>query len=99
MKRYLITVCLFASLTTRAQHTVYTLEKCYTLARQNYPLIKKHELIARSSNYSIENAGKGWLPQFSVSGQASYQSQTVDFQKAIGGGPGILIPPLSKDCL
>jgi outer membrane protein TolC len=97
MKRYLISVLLMTSLAGRAQHTVYTLEKCYALARQNYPLIKKHDLIARSSNYSIENAGKGWLPQFSVSGQATYQSQTIDFQKAIGGGPGLLIPPLSKD--
>ena len=97
MKRYLIPVLLMTSLAVRAQHTVYTLEKCYALARQNYPLIKKHDLIARSSNYSIENAGKGWLPQFSVSGQASYQSQTIDFQKAVGGGPGLLIPPLSKD--
>ena len=88
MKRYLIPVLLMTSLAVRAQHTVYTLEKCYALARQNYPLIKKHDLIARSSNYSIENAGKGWLPQFSVSGQASYQSQTIDFQKAVGGGPG-----------
>jgi outer membrane protein TolC len=97
MGRYFITVLLMTSLAGQAQHTVYTLEKCYTLARQNYPLIKKHDLIARTSNYSIENAGKGWLPQFSVSGQASYQSQTIDFQKAIGGGPGLLIPPLSKD--
>ncbi len=97
MRRYFITVLLMTSLTAGAQHTVYTLEKCYALARQNYPLIKKHDLVARSSNYSIENAGKGWLPQFSVSGQASYQSQTIDFQKAIGGGPGLLIPPLSKD--
>lgn len=97
MRRYFITVFLMASLAARAQHTVYTLEKCYALARQNYPLIKKHDLIARTSNYSVENAGKGWLPQFSVSGQASYQSQTIDFQKAIGGGPGLLIPPLSKD--
>ena len=97
MGRYFITVLLMTSLAGRAQHTVYTLEKCYTLARQNYPLIKKHDLIARTSDYSIENAGKGWLPQFSVSGQASYQSQSVNFQKAIGGGPGLLIPPLSKD--
>jgi outer membrane protein TolC len=82
---------------TRAQKKIITIEKCYLLARQNYPLIKKHDLIARSSSYSIENAGKFYLPQFSVSGQATYQSQTVDFQKAIGGGPGILIPPLSKD--
>ena len=81
----------------RAQREIITIEKCYKLARQNYPLIKKHDLITKSSNYSIENAGKFYLPQFSVSGQATYQSQTVDFQKAIGGGPGILIPPLSKD--
>lgn len=97
MKRYLLIACLLTGLGVRAQHAVYTLEKCYALARRNYPLIKKHDLIARSSNYSIENAGKGWLPQFSLAGQATYQSQTVDFQKVIGGGPGVLIPPLSKD--
>ncbi len=97
MKRYFLIACLLSVLGTRAQHVVYTLEKCYALARQNYPLIKKHDLITRSSNYSIENAGKGWLPQFSLAGQATYQSQTVDFQKVIGGGPGVLIPPLSKD--
>ena len=97
MRRYFLLLLLMISLAGRAQHAVYTLEKCYALARQNYPLIKKHDLIARTSNYSVENAGKGWLPQFSVSGQASYQSQTIDFQKAIGGGPGLLIPPLSKD--
>ena len=69
-------------------NNIYTLEKCYALARQNYPLIKKHDLIARSSNYSIENAGKGWLPQFSTWGQATYQSQTINFQKASGVGTG-----------
>ena len=97
MKRYFLMACLLTGLGARAQHAVYTLEKCYALARQNYPLIKKHDLIARSSNYSIEIAGKAWLPQFSLAGQATYQSETVDFQKVIGGGPGVLIPPLSKD--
>jgi hypothetical protein len=77
-------------------NTDHHLEHCYDLARQNYPLIKKHDLIARSSNYSIENAGKLYLPQFFVSGFASYQSQTINFQDVIGG-PGVLIPPLSKD--
>jgi outer membrane protein TolC len=97
MKYYFIIGFLTIGLTGRSQDTTYTLEKCQALARQNYPLIKKYGLIARASNYSIENAGKGWLPQFSLSGQATYQSQTVDFQKVIGGGPGLLIPPLSKD--
>jgi outer membrane protein TolC len=97
MQRFFLIALLLTSLAGRTQHTVYTLEKCYALARQNYPLIKKHDLIAKSSNYSIENAGKSWLPQFSLAGQATYQSESVNFQKAIGGGPGILIPPLSKD--
>jgi outer membrane protein TolC len=97
MKQYLLPVLLLLGLTGWAQQTTYTLEKCYELARQNYPLIKKHALIAKSSDYSIENAGKGWLPQFSLGGQATYQSQTVDFQKVIGAGTGQIIPPLSKD--
>ena len=97
MKSFFIIILLLTGASVQAQNNVYTLEKCYALARQNYPLIKKHGLIARSSSYSIENAGKGWLPQFSLSGQATYQSETVNFQKVIGGGPGLLIPPLSKD--
>ena len=97
MKRYFFIGFMFIGLNTGAQNTIYTLEKCYALARQNYPLIKKHDLIARSSNYSIENAGKGWLPQFSLGGQATYQSQTINFQEAIGVGTGRIIPPLSKD--
>ena len=66
--------------------------------RQNYPLIKKHDLIARTSNYSIENAGKGWLPQFSCfrTGQLSVTDRST-FRKQLGAGPGLLIPPLSKD--
>ncbi len=97
MKRCFFIGFLLIGLTTRAQNNIYTIEKCYALARQNYPLIKKHDLIARSSNYSIENAGKGWLPQFSLGGQATYQSQTINFQEALGAGTGRLIPPLSKD--
>jgi hypothetical protein len=97
MKQLFLMGFLITGLSLQAQTNVYTLEKCYALARQNYPLIKKHDLIARSSDYSIENASKGWLPQFSIAGQATYQSETIDFQKVIGGGPGLLIPPLSKD--
>jgi outer membrane protein TolC len=93
----ILSLLLVLSAFSRAQTKVITIEKCYELARQNYPLIKKHDLIARSSNYSIENAGKFYLPQFSVNGFASYQSQTINFQDVVGGGPGVLLPPLSKD--
>lgn len=82
---------------TWAQTTTLTLEECYMLARQNYPLIKQYDLISRSTKYSIENAGKLYLPQLSISGQASYQSQIIDFGDVLPPLPGVEPPTLSKD--
>lgn len=81
----------------KAQTQPLTLEECYHLAKQNYPLIKKQELIAKSTSYSLENAAKLYLPQLTVNGQASYQSQTIDFSKALPALPGISFPAISKD--
>ena len=54
--------------------TSLTIEKAYQLARRNYPLIKQRDLISKTKQYSVENAGKGYLPALSFSGQATYQS-------------------------
>jgi outer membrane protein TolC len=88
---------LFGVLHEGAAAQVLTIEECFTLARQNYPLIKQYDLIARSSRYSVENAGKLYLPQLTVSGQASYQSQTIDFGEVLPPIPGLHPPELSKD--
>jgi outer membrane protein TolC len=82
---------------SQAQLKQLTIEQCYELAKQHYPLIKKHDLIARSGAYSIDNAAKLYLPQFSITGQASYQSQTINFSDVLGSLPGIKPPALSKD--
>jgi len=71
-----------------------TLEECYDLARQNYPLIRQKELINRTREYSVDNAAKGYLPQVSFSGQATYQSQTIAFPFNF---PGASLPVYSKD--
>jgi outer membrane protein TolC len=101
MNPFKIISCLLLSATiqanTQAQTSSLTLEECYTLARQNYPLIKQYDLVSRSSKYSIENAGKLYLPQLTISGQASYQSQTIDFGGVLPSLPGIEPPTLSKD--
>lgn len=73
-----------------------TLEDCYRLARDNYPAIRKLDLVARSSQYTVENANKGYLPQLAVTGQASYQSQTINFADVLGT-PGVVLPSISKD--
>ncbi len=81
--------------TANAQSTV-TIEDCYRLARENYPLIKKQDLIGKSRNYSLQNAARMYLPQLNVTGQASYQSDVVAFPDVFPNLPNV-IPALSKD--
>lgn len=71
-----------------------TLEECYDLAKQNYPLIKRHDLIAKTKEYNLKNAAKGWLPQIQIVGQATYQNDVIQFPIQL---PNMTIEPLSKD--
>ncbi|WP_295795308.1 TolC family protein [Mucilaginibacter sp.] len=71
-----------------------TLADCYKQAEQNYPLIKQRELIAKTSEYNIDNIQKGYLPQLSFTGQATYQSTVTQIPIKL---PGVNIPALSKD--
>lgn len=78
---------------TNAQETL-SLEQCYQLSRENYPLIKKQELIKKSEQYTIENSLKGWLPQINIVGQATYQNEVTELPIKL---PNISVDPLSKD--
>lgn len=71
-----------------------TIEACYALARQQYPATRQLGLIQQSRQYAVENAAKGYLPQLTVSGQASYQSDVTQIPVSI---PGMNIQPLDKD--
>jgi hypothetical protein len=54
-----------------------SIDSCYAKARRNYPLIHQFGLIEQSKSYSIENVSKGYLPQITVAGQATYQSDVT----------------------
>lgn len=56
-----------------------TLEECQRAAEQNYPLIRQYDLIEKTTNLTVANIQKGWLPQVSASAQATYQSDVVAF--------------------
>lgn len=71
-----------------------TIEKCYELARNNYPLIKQKELIEQSKEFSVANVRSGLLPQISINAQATYQSDVTSVPVSI---PGFNIETLSKD--
>lgn len=88
----LLLLTLFTGL-WNAQETL-TLEETYALAKQNYPLIKRHDLIAKTKQSNIENTSKGWLPQINVIGQATYQNEVTQLPISL---PNMTIEPLSKD--
>ena len=64
------------------QLAAISLEECYTLARNNYPLVRQYELTEAMSRYSFENAAMGYVPQISVGAQATLQSDVTEFPEA-----------------
>lgn len=93
--KWLIGVLLMCSHWATAQtETVLTLDNCIEMAKQNYPLIKQYTLIEKTKEYSIANAQKGYLPQFNVAGQATYQSDVTKVPISL---PNVDIPIMSKD--
>lgn len=71
-----------------------SIEECYIRAKENYPLIRKYELIEKTRQYNLSNLSKGYLPQLSVSGSATYQNDITSFPIDL---PGVDMPTLTKD--
>lgn len=71
-----------------------TLEECRQKAQNNYPLVVQYDLVEKSKEYNLGNASKGYLPQFSLSGKATYQSDVTKLPVQI---PDVDIKGLSRD--
>ncbi len=71
-----------------------TIDECYEKARENYPLVKRYNLIEQSEEYNLKNVSKGYLPQFSLSAKATYQTEVTTIPISV---PGIDIPSMRKD--
>jgi len=56
-----------------------TLEECQHAAERNCPLIRQYDLINQTTDLTVSNISKGWLPQMSASAQATYQSDVVSW--------------------
>ena len=77
-----------------------TLEECQQAAERNYPLIQQYGLIEKTTQLTVANIQKGWLPQVSASAQATYQSDVVawpDEMKGMLGQMGLDFEGLKKD--
>lgn len=77
-----------------------TLEECQQAAEKNYPLIKQYGLIAKTTQLTVKNIQKGWLPQVTVSAQATYQSAVTAWPESMQSmyqQMGLNMKGLSKD--
>ena len=82
-KQYLfLALSLFASVRLSAQ---VTLEECVALAQDNYPLIRKYDLLNRTKEVNLSDINKSWLPQISVYGQGTVQNETPSFPESLAG--------------
>lgn len=77
-----------------------TLEQCQQAAERNYPLIAQHDLIARTTDLTVSNIQKGWLPQVTATAQATYQSAVTawpDEMKGLMRQMGVDMKGLARD--
>ena len=82
---------LFCCLATTL-HAQLSVEECQQRAQENYPLVRQYELIEKTKEYTLSNLGKGNLPQISLSGKASYQSDVTSLPFDFPGVPDELLP-------
>ncbi|MBN8864457.1 MAG: TolC family protein [Sphingobacteriales bacterium] len=91
-----ISVMLIAVLSwqTKAQSQELTLDSAWQLARSHYPVLRDKLLIQKTAQLTLSNLQKGFLPQFTLSGQATYQSDVTRVPVSL---PGFQIESPAKD--
>lgn len=82
--RYLLAILLTLSVSLGLAAQV-TIEQCVNLAQENYPLIKKYNLLNSLNEINLSDINKSWLPQISVYAQGNVQNATPSFPDRLSG--------------
>lgn len=86
---FLTSICLSASLvgafpvSAQTASRQYTLDSCYVLARDNYPMMKQYGIIQKLGELSVRDALSSYIPQITLGGEAAYYSDVVAFPEKI----------------
>jgi outer membrane protein TolC len=90
-------VLAYGATTLEAQNKLI-LHECKQLAVYNYPFIRQYKLVEQSSQYTLENIAKNYLPQIGFNAQATYQSEVTKLSIDQSSLPFTLnIPSVNKD--
>lgn len=60
-----------------------SIEQCVALAQENYPLIKKYDILNQTRDTDLSNINKCWLPQIDVYGQGTMQNAVPSFPEVL----------------
>ena len=93
MKTFIYIFFFVAWLTAFSQQ-VLTLQECYILAEENYPLARQNSLLEDKSKLEVEVIRKERLPKLDLNAQVTYQSQVIHFPLQL---PNLSIDPPNKD--
>ena len=77
-----------------------SLQQCQQAAERNYPLIRQYGLIGKTTELTVANIQKGWLPQVSATAQVTLQSDVTAFPdefQTLYQQMGISMEGLKKD--
>jgi outer membrane protein TolC len=89
-------VILYSSINIgRAQINYISLNYCHDKAIAAYPMLTDRELLRNSSELKVKNILSNYLPQLSINGQATYQSDVVKI--SLPPQLGISVPSPSND--
>ncbi len=53
------------------------------MAQEQYPLMRDYNLIELTSQYTVANAAKAWLPQLGLNAQATWQSGVASYPEVL----------------
>ncbi len=70
---------------TPSERRLLTLDECQRMATENYPLLEQYGIIHQSTEFTVQNINRGYLPQLSFSAQATYQSDVMTMPSALTG--------------
>jgi outer membrane protein TolC len=91
LTRYLLTGLTALTLTGQAvaqQKEQVTLAQLQALAKENYPLLKQKQMYTDMTSNKTKQLSSNFLPQASVTGQATYQSEVTELNIPIPGVVG-----------
>ena len=86
-------ICISTSLFAQERQTL-SLQQAFAKAERQYPLTAQKGLLRQTENLTLQNLQSSFLPQLSLNGQASYQSDVTKVSIPL---PGLKLPEQSKD--